>query len=546
MADIPVQTAESSAFITRCRLCVMRWMLQSGVTGPLLALLLLLVSALAVITWGLLQPEFGQQALRLLLILTPLGLLLIILAAIRVQRQLVFPLERLRRWVTQMQQGHFNARIELEGGSAMRTLISDLNQLGHELHTLREDLDTQVRTQTEHLAQQAASLRILYDISASLNSATDLRELLRRFLYLLREMIGAHAATVRLRTDAGDMRLIEQIGPDPLPEGRAENQDMPACIPLDDCLCGEALSGGQIRVQNDACRCLGSLEPHACSKLSVIAVPLQYHGETLGIYNLFVPPENANIPIELTRLLSNIGWNLGMAVAKAQLEVETHRRSIARERERMAHELHDSLAQTLASLRIRITLLRTQLGAQQVDHALLHNADKIMQGLSQANREVRELIANFRAPATAREGLDQGIEQLAQKLREETGMNVIYQHECSAPDLSEEQKSQVLRIAQESLTNIQKHSKARTVRLLRSCPSNKTLRLLIEDDGRGFDSDGIISNAGRHIGLDVMRERAQRIRATLEVDSDPGDGTRIELTMPIELQESLSLTLGKN
>ena len=542
-----MRTAESTtpankpALITRCRMCLARWLWQSGVTGPLLGLLFLLTLALAVIAWGLLDPSQSAQTLRLLLVLIPVGLLLIVLTAIRVQRQTVQPLERLRRWVTQMQLGHFDARIELEGGSAMRTLIADLNQLGRELQSLREDLGSQVRTQTEHLAQQAASLRILYDISASLNSATDLREMLRRFLYLLREMIGATAATVRLRTESGDMKLIEQIGPDPV--DTEENAVMPACISLDDCLCGEALSGGQIRVQNDACRCLGSLEPHACSKLSVIAVPLQYHGETLGIYNLFVTPEQANIPTELTRLLSNIGWNLGMAVAKAQLEEEAHRSSIARERERMAHELHDSLAQSLASLRIRITLLRTQLSTQAVEQAVVRNADKIMQGLSQANREVRELIANFRAPATAREGLDHGIEQLVQKLREESSMNVIYQHECAAPDINEDQQSQLLRIAQESLTNIQKHSEARTVRLLRTCPDNKTLRLLVEDDGHGFDPEEVTSQEGRHIGLDVMRERARSIRAQLEIDSNPGDGTRVELTMPIQLQESLSLTL---
>jgi two-component system nitrate/nitrite sensor histidine kinase NarX len=88
---------------------------------------------------------------------------------------------------------------------------------------------------------------------------------------------------------------------------------------------------------------------------------------------------------------------------------------------------------------------------------------------------------------------------------------------------------QILRIAQESLTNIRKHAQAHTVRVLLSTRGDNALALLIEDDGIGFENAAKIGRPGEHIGLSIMEERARRLGGELRIESDPGEGTRIEL-----------------
>ena len=95
----------------------------------------------------------------------------------------------------------------------------------------------------------------------------------------------------------------------------------------------------------------------------------------------------------------------------------------------------------------------------------------------------------------------------------------------------------MLRIAQECLANIRKHAAAQTVRILLSCRHPGQYRLLVEDDGQGFASPERDGHPGEHIGLSIMQERAQRLGGALRIESEPGEGTRIELTFHHEADE---------
>lgn len=87
-----------------------------------------------------------------------------------------------------------------------------------------------------------------------------------------------------------------------------------------------------------------------------------------------------------------------------------------------------------------------------------------------------------------------------------------------------------MRIVQESLANIRKHAQAKTVRVLLGCNSAGTYSLLVEDDGVGFDGAGRKGHPGEHIGLSIMEERARRLGGQLRIESEVGEGTRVELT----------------
>ncbi len=406
--------------------------------------------------------------------------------------------------------------------------VPELEQLEQRLLQNEQKAELQIRTKTRHLAQQAASLRILYDVVASLNSSENVRELLLRFLSFLKEMVGADAATIRLLTRNNQMKLLSSIGIE------AQQEQQKGMIPVSNTLCGEALSGKTILQQESTCGCTNEEGIELpCANSGVIIVPLQHQERTLGVYTLFVSPERQTTSQEMYKLLLNIGQNLGMAIEKFRLEQEAQKSKLDQERAHIAHELHDSLAQTLASLRIRIQIMeenqkRVDKLAQKTSHH--HEILHLQQGLYRANRELRSLISNFRAPIH-QQGLIQAITEISDTFRKETGINTYVQHQCDTIQLPSETEGHLIRVIQEALTNIRKHSEAQNVRILADCLKNQRFWVLIEDDGIGFDTEKItLLIEGEHIGLSAMQQRMEAIGGTLDIESEPGEGTRISIT----------------
>jgi two-component system nitrate/nitrite sensor histidine kinase NarX len=114
--------------------------------------------------------------------------------------------------------------------------------------------------------------------------------------------------------------------------------------------------------------------------------------------------------------------------------------------------------------------------------------------------------------------------------RRETQIAAFFHNECQQFSLNPDQEVQVLHIVQEALTNIRKHSGARTVRLLLHCEKGGGYRILVEDDGNGLVNANRQPLPGEQVGLSIMQERARRLGGTLRVEGEPGEGTRVELT----------------
>ncbi|MGB5648741.1 MAG: ATP-binding protein, partial [Sedimenticolaceae bacterium] len=161
--------------------------------------------------------------------------------------------------------------------------------------------------------------------------------------------------------------------------------------------------------------------------------------------------------------------------------------------------------------------------------AACRDAQRIRSGLDEAHTELRELLNSFRAPVDQR-GLVSALEKLVERFGRETGTHVLFQNECREPNLSSAEEMQMLRVAQECLANIRKHAQAHTVRVMLSCRGNGTYSLLIEDDGVGFEDAAKQGRPGEHIGLSIMEERARRLGGNLRIESEMGEGTRVELS----------------
>lgn len=446
------------------------------------------------------------------------------LALYRLRRELILPLARLEESVAMVCSGEPGANLALDHSGVLGGMVSDLDSLNEELSELYEDMDSRVSRHTTRLAQKTASLKILYDVAASINQAQNLEELLLRFLRVLKEMVNGMTAVVRLEQPDGTLRIVGSIGVDN--EILREREMLPLAL----CVCGKTLTPGDLLCDNPARHCMRQLRRmmYGHDQIEMVSVPLDYHGELLGMYQLFVRKPGISGREDIIELLQTIGSHLGMAVAKQRSDREARLLSIMEERTTLAHELHDSLAQTLASLRFQVRMLDDLLQQRPGLEAASRDAQRIRAGLDEAHTELRELLNSFRAPIDQR-GLVAALEKLVERFGRETGVHVLFQNQCREPDLSSAEEMQMLRVAQECLANIRKHAQAHTVRVMLGCGANGTYSLLVEDDGVGFEDSVKEGNPGEHIGLSIMEERARRLGGQLRIESEVGEGTRVEL-----------------
>ncbi len=493
--------------------------------APLLGVAVTLVAALVLLLVNMAMPGLAWPKLVCLAFLA-MGLSAAVLTAHRLQTQLLQPLVSLEESVSRVCQGEPGASRALANVGVLETMARGIGSLNAELTDLYEDMDSRVARQTQRLAQKTASLKILYDVAAEITRADTLEALLLHFLRVLKEMVNGRAATVRVVAADGEMRLVGSIG---LDDDLVRQQDMQ---PVELCLCGTVLCPGEIVCDNDLryCSRVYGRRMFVSDALEVVTVPLKHHDELLGAYSIFVDRPGLSDREDILELLSTIGQHIGVALAKHRSDNEARRLSIVEERASLAHELHDSLAQTLASLRLQVRMLGDALRDADIAPEARVDLTRIRNGIDEAHGELRELLSSFRAPVDRR-GLIPTLEDLTCRFGKQTGIHAVLQLNCRPFEVTPTEEMQLVRIVQETLTNVRKHADAQTVRVLLTREQNGDYVLLVEDDGVGFSARRkAAGRPGEHIGLSILEERARRIGAHLEIESEPGEGTRVEVT----------------
>lgn len=455
-----------------------------------------------------------RTILGVILFISGTGLLISTLAL--VQNHLLDPLSQIRVWARRKSEGRYTDPIPSSNYRAFADIASDLNSLGTSIP------GTSDRNEKE---LEENSLQILYEVVSSINTANSLDDLLTRFLYTLKRITYAQAAAIWVRQKEGNLDLSASIGIDEsLMLGRAD---------IRRCLCERAATEGKIWIERD----LGKCETIAGHKffdredIGMVSVPMRYRGKVFGIINLFLEIQLIEKIDSVKPLLTSVAHHLSIAIEKSQIDEESRQHLINEERTRIAHELHDSVAQTLASLRLQVRVLDETLH-QGDESTTWQQLEKIERSLEDANTDLRGLIANFRTP-TYKRGLLESIEQIVSQFRSESHIKTYFQKEWSVTALPRDTQTQILRIIQEALWNIRKHAQAKTVRIMLKDNLEGKCHILIEDDGIGINQQAY-GSPGEHIGLTIMRERAARLGGVLRVESERGEGTRVvlELNMP--------------
>ena len=378
-----------------------------------------------------------------------------------------------------------------------------------------------------------SALRALLKTASTVSQAIDAGEVLIRFLHTIVDLTNARAGAVRLYGEEGELHLVSSVGLD---------NDLiyrERVLPRDNCICGSVQQPGEVLFYPDLSGCMSTLGREFLQQdapgnegLSMIVGSIRENGKVLGVFNLYVNSDELPLLQQHEELFSTAGEYVGYAMNKVRAGEETDQMSVAAERARMANELHDSLAQTIASIRFQVRVLDDTLHEGN-EESLWEALEKIENSVDEANDELRELIAHFRAPFDE-QGVLAGVTRSVERFRRYCDIPIFFQRHWPNMTLPPEYQLQIVRIVQESLANIRKHSQAKTVRILLQGNEAGDYRVLIEDDGIGFKPRSRDpGNVGEHIGLSIMKDRAKRINGKLLIESEPGEGTRVVLRFKV-------------
>lgn len=274
--------------------------------------------------------------------------------------------------------------------------------------------------------------------------------------------------------------------------------------------------------------------PHHPPMRSLLAVPVVCEGPYRG--NLYLTEKNGaeEFSPEDEQSLVRFATLAAIAIDSAHLHSRLSSLAISDERLRIAHEMHDGLAQVLAYVNTKAQVVKEHLRHGRGEEASRH-LDQLAAAAREIYTDVRESIIGLRTAASDR--------PLAESLREYvTAWSHQHSLECTVtveeePKLPPRAELQFLRILQESLANVRKHAHAQSVAVCLGRDGD-AWTLTIHDDGAGFTPGALGRSELPRFGLATMRERAESIGGTLTLESNPGEGTRVRVSLPVQNAKS--------
>ncbi|MCL4496142.1 MAG: sensor histidine kinase [Firmicutes bacterium] len=259
--------------------------------------------------------------------------------------------------------------------------------------------------------------------------------------------------------------------------------------------------------------------------------------ETVRFYYLrrMLPPASVSLVAIAVTLVGAAGFSSYVfdVIEKMENERRTFQNAMLalQERERLAREMHDGLAQTLAVINLKVYQAKTLLEGHRLDE-LRRELDDIRSAVNKSYSEVRQSLYDLRAGKRLEEGFWTAVRTLAMDFQEGTKVDVeVAPLPNDAVPWNEMASVQILRIIQESLANVRKHAEAKHVQITAAF-LDEVVQLKVIDDGKGFVMGSGPLN--HHFGLGIMQERAQTFGGRVSIQSEPGVGTVVTITCQVD------------
>lgn len=388
-------------------------------------------------------------------------------------------------------------------------------------------IERHIMEQNQRLAQRAQEMGALLRVERATAESLELDAMLRFALAAVVETTPAEEAEVWL-TDDGNVVLRHHQG-----EFREAFLDI-TCFRLGEGYPGLVAQTGEPILVHDLAQDERFLRQRvkALGFHTACALPLRRSGRVIGVLVVASRDPTALAAAEEVRLLEHMAEHIAVAVENARLHEDVRTLAIVTERERIAREMHDGLAQVLGYVNTKAQAVKELLQAGQVREAARH-LEQLEASARETYADVREAILALRSDTRERPLLA-SIRDYVQRFGELSGINAELEVRGEPVAFDPEAELQLLRIVQEALTNVRKHARAGRAEVSFSF-KDLSCRLAIADDGRGFDPDHLSSRGPwPHFGLQSMEERAASIGALFTLDTSPGKGTRVVLDIPLK------------
>jgi signal transduction histidine kinase len=406
----------------------------------------------------------------------------------------------------------------------------------------RDRLESSLRDHAQELQAHTRRLAILNALADALSQSLDLRETLDNALDRVLELMDLRASWVVLTRDQDEgFELAASRG---LPKEAALSHM--ACT-WNRCVCAEIMESGQVKVLDDLSADICPTSAYLCSQglVSRACVPLKAKDRVLGVMSLLGDASSNGLALEdhTQDTLLAIGHQIGIAIENARLYQELQREETLRrhllervmavqeeERKRIALELHDQTGQPLTSLIITLGVLSE---TTSLTEAKAH-VPELRALASRIFQDVHDLALELRPSVLDDLGLLAALRHLHKEYQDRFRLPVDLQVlGLDGERLPSEVETALYRIVQEALTNVARHADAHSVSVLLE-RRGASLKLIVEDDGQGFDVASMMSSHSRdRLGLYGMRERASLLGGTLTIESSLDMGTAVYVEIPL-------------
>lgn len=382
----------------------------------------------------------------------------------------------------------------------------------------------------QRVAERTKELSTLLEISTSIASTTELEPLLGEILEHLGDVLEYSGAAIFALDGDDHLRLLDYRGPLgmdvltwswPLERSRHSREVVsrrePIIIP--DIHAETPLAAAY---RERAVADLGEVPGDVGAWMGV---PLMLRDRVIGLLAVDHSEPHAwtDHHAEIAMAFAS---HAAVALENAQLFAATQEKAALEERQRLARELHDSVSQALFGIGLGARTARTVI--EDTPAKAIAPLDYVLSLAEAGLAEMRALIFELRPEALQEEGIVAALQKQAAALRARYGVEVEARLD-DVGDLPLESEEALYRIAQEAMHNTVKHARAMRVRLsLRR--EDACVRLVVQDNGKGFDASGSFPG---HLGLHTMRDRAERLGGSFDLASAPGDGARIEVCVPV-------------
>lgn len=441
---------------------------------------------------------------------------------------IIRPATKLQEGIQRMAGEDFSVRVPVENRDEFGALALGFNQMADHLEGLYTTLEQRVEMKTHSLEEKNQELGLLYEVTALLNEPAAVEELSRRFICRLMTQFNAQGGAVRL-VDPSTQK-IHLVVTEKLSDDFVQKE---SCLNMGECLCGGAASSQTPAffdlMQPTELKLMYNCRDEGYRTVSVFTIKVKKR--LIGIFNLYFKEERAFTPIEV-HLLEAVGQHLGAAIEGQRLVSREKEMAISEERNLLAQELHDSIAQGLAFLNIQIQMLEESFRKGN-DNEVVEGLSHIREGVQESYDDVRELLVHFRT-RVHQSDLEGAIRGTLEKFEGQTGIKAVLNISGEGAPLDSSNETQVLHIVQEALSNIRKHASASIV--IVDISRNGDYALSVRDNGHGFNPE--LQPGDSHVGISIMKERAHRIGGQLGIVSKPGMGTEIRLTLGKSFKEA--------